>query len=165
MAELNCQSYSCRGAREGLQACAPDIPGKQRAGRSSRWGNRMDSFQLPCKSQETVLQLESAYRFHSSTHRHLPRKRPRGPLNLDHATPLLGSPVSLWVPTLHPREVPRSPRHAPESPCSAPPRRLGYRRADTAPSASSRSQLLRVHKVPAAVLAPVPSRWPRTLLL
>lgn len=127
-------------------------------------GNKVDSFQLPRKPRESVLQLEPAtpsiHPLASSQ-----KKRLRGPPNPDHATVLLGSAVPLWVPTLSRAEVPRPRRNAPENRCSAPPRRLGCRRADTAPSASLRSWLLRVHKVPATALAPAPSLRPRALLL
>lgn len=151
------------GARANLQACA-EIPGKQRAGRSSRWGtdwthsNSPGSIGNPCYSWSRQL--------HPSTHRHLPRKKClRRPPNPDHATLSMGSPVPLWVPTLSPAEVPRLQRNSPEIRCSAPPRHLGCRRADTSPSASPWSCLLRVHKVPATALAPTPSLRPRAFLL
>lgn len=126
-------------SKGGSAGTGSDIPRKQRAWRSSRWGTGRTHSNSPVKPGGSVFKGEPAYRLHPCPHMHLPRKRPPGPPNPDHATLLLGCPVSLWVPTLHPAQVPRPSRHSLESRCSAPPRRLGYRRADTAPAASSRS--------------------------
>lgn len=127
-------------------------------------GDRLDSFQLPRKHRESLLQLEPAA---PSIHPQASSQKKclRRPPNPDHATLSLGSPVPLWVPTLSPAEDPGLQRNSPEIRCSAPPRHLGCRRADTSPSASPWSCLLRVHKVPATALAPTPSLRPRAFLL
>lgn len=55
---------------------------------------------------------------------------------------------------------PRRAGHAPESRCSAPPRRRGSRRADTAPAASPRARLVHERNVPGA--RPRPSEPPES---
>lgn len=101
------------GARANLQACA-EIPGKQRAGRSSRWGtdwthsNSPGSIGNPCYSWSRQL--------HPSTHRHFPRKMPsrateprsRHPLTGESGPPLGSHPESRRGPEVA-EELTRDP--------------------------------------------------------